>query len=244
MRLASQEIWGGTCTGSQSHRCPHFEAHVFTRAAGGGEGGDIHSFHAVETGAARLLVADVMGHGPRVARTARWLYREFLDALERPNDCEVLSDVNERILSHRRSAMTTAVVMGIDLAAGELTWANAGHLPILFYRDDAMGWRVLWQVEPGIISGIPLGARPETEYFTRRAPVQSGDRFLVVTDGVIDALGQDDVDFGFDRLRAILQDHRFESVEDVFRVAVDSVVKFANGHLDHDDVTLAMVGVR
>ena len=244
MRLTSHEIWGGTCTGSQSHRCPNFEAHLFTRAAGGGEGGDIHSFHAVETGAARLVVADVMGHGPSVARKARWIYRQFLDALDCPDDCEVLTDLNERILAERRAAMTTAVVMGIDAQARLLTWANAGHLPILFYRDDAMGWRVLWQVEPGIISGIPLGARPETEYFTRRAPVQSGDRFLVVTDGVIDALGQDDVEFGFDRLRAILQDHRFESVADVFRVAVDSVVEFANGHLDHDDVTLAMVGVR
>ena len=244
MRLASHEIWGGTCSGSESHRCPHFEAHLFTRAAGGGEGGDIHSFHALESGVARLLVADVMGHGPRVARQARWIYRQFLDALGSPNDCEVLSDVNERILADRRATMTTAVVMGIDTRAGALTWANAGHLPILFYRDDAMGWRVLWQVDPGIISGIPLGARPETEYFTRRATVQHGDRFVVVTDGVIDALGQDDVEFGFNRLRAILQDHRCEPLAEVFAVAVDSVVNFANGHLDHDDVTLAAVEVR
>jgi serine phosphatase RsbU (regulator of sigma subunit) len=244
MRLASQKIWGGTTSCSRSHQSPHFEAHLFTRAAGGGRGGDIHSLHSADSGMTRLVVADVMGHGPRVACTAEWIYRQFLEALGLEDDCAVLSDINSRILDHECPSLTTAVVMGIDARNGSMTWANAGHLPILSYRNDGMGWRVLWQVERGVISGIPLGARPETAYFTRRERVESGDRFILVTDGVIDALGHDDVEFGFDRLRAILQDHRHESIADVFTVAVDSVVEFADGQLDHDDVTLAAIGMR
>lgn len=194
-------------------------------------------------GCGRVAVADVMGHGPAVARTGAWMYRTLLDALEEPDDAQALQQVNREACARGSEAMTTALVAGFDVRQGVLSYANAGHLPILFHREDDMGWRVLWHVERRIPFGIPLGARPDASYCTRRVPLRPGDRFVLVTDGVTDVVDPDGRPFGLHRLRALLHDHRQVSLDDLLGIVVDDLRRFAADRLDHDDLTLLGVEI-
>lgn len=243
MPLIQSRIFSGACTATHRHRAPRFDAHLYSRAAQGGDGGDVHCLLSDSGEAGRIAIADVMGHGPCVARTGEWMHRTMVNALEHTDEGRVLSEVNELACARGRHAMTTAIVLGFDVLAGILNYANAGHLPVLFHRDDAMGWRVLWEVDGSTVSGIPLGARPDTRYFTRRVALRPGDRFLVVTDGVTEAPDAGDDHFGFDRLRAILQDHRHLDTPELVEVVVGALCGFTGGCLDHDDVTLLAVGI-
>ena len=69
------EVWGGNQAVDNGVVMPGLDAWVFSRPYGGdSSGGDIHYVSSCSTGRiARLLVADVSGHGEAAAGTAREL---------------------------------------------------------------------------------------------------------------------------------------------------------------------------
>src|SRR5262249_25676874 len=91
---------------------------------------------------------------------------------------------------------------------GRVRFAGAGHRPALVHRK-ATGSVARWDA-PGILAGLFPSGSPDLpvklgRLFTPRTNrLEPGDRLLLYTDGVIEAVGPDNDAFGEHRLRAAL----------------------------------------
>ncbi|NJC72158.1 SpoIIE family protein phosphatase [Planosporangium thailandense] len=147
-------------------------------------GGDWYLALPVADGDVVFAVGDVVGHGlaaapPMVAlRHAATAY-----ALAGHEPGEVLSALNLLLCRQGGWATATAVVARYRPRTGELTWARAGHPPIML----AGRGRVDTRYEP---TGMLLGVDPTTGYEHASARLHPGDLVLMYTDGLIEQRGR------------------------------------------------------
>jgi phosphoserine phosphatase RsbU/P len=116
----------------------------------------------------------------------------------------------------------------LDPARGTLTYANAGHLPPLLV--DGSGPKFL-QTDMGLPLGIRHGSFSET---TVDLPEQF--RIALYSDGITEATGPDDEEYGPARLAAYVQ--RPDACPETL---LEDVRKFANGAGLRDDATVIML---
>jgi serine phosphatase RsbU (regulator of sigma subunit) len=145
-----------------------------------GTGGDWYLTIALPGGDVLLAVGDVMGHGPAAAGTMVRLRAAMTGlALEGDEPHEVLGALNRLLCRGGTTTMATAVCGRYCPRTRELTWARAGHLPIL--RAGNGGVEALQQ--PG---GMALGVDPNARYDQASVRLHQGELLLMYTDGVVE----------------------------------------------------------
>lgn len=148
-------------------------------------GGDIAC--AVEArDAVRLLIGDVMGHGPRAAQTAAEVKRAFRDLAAGPNPLQVVAMRLHALVASRAAdeEFVTAQLVSVPLDdRAEPAIVCCGHPPPLLLRD---GRAVLLDALP---PAPPLGLLDMVGYPARagRLDAGPGDSLLLYTDGVTEA---------------------------------------------------------
>lgn len=147
-------------------------------------GGDFYRIERLGADRYAALVADVMGHGLAAAlhtMQLRTLWEELRDRLGDP--AEFLSAMHARLaaLVKRDDYFATAVAVLIDVRAGELRYATAGHLPPFVYRRERGGMDTLSST-----GGLPLGVCAVGEHQVEAVSLAAGDVVLLCTDGVFE----------------------------------------------------------
>jgi sigma-B regulation protein RsbU (phosphoserine phosphatase) len=124
----------------------------------------------------------------------------------------------------------------IDTTDNRLTFASAGHMPpILFHKSgDAV---------PLKEGGPPLGIFPNQNYQDVGLQLESGDRLILYTDGLTEAMNSDEQEFGEGRLVDLGRRNMALSASDLLAEIKKEVVSFCNGSF-HDDFTLVVVAVK
>jgi sigma-B regulation protein RsbU (phosphoserine phosphatase) len=160
-------------------------------------GGDFYDYAPDGSGLA-VLVADVTGHGVPAALTAAMVKVAF--AAERDgaaHPAAALAHVNRTLMDANASGFVTAAWVHLDVAAGRLAYAAAGHPPMLVHRAASRA------TERIVENGLLMGAFAEAAYTETELPLDPGDRLLLYTDGVVEAANASDEEFGLDRLEAL-----------------------------------------
>jgi anti-sigma regulatory factor (Ser/Thr protein kinase) len=131
---------------------------------------------------------------------------------------EVISLLNELLVSTGRSRGATLSIFDLDPEAEQLEAVTAGHLPPLMIEADG-NTHLLKQKH-----GLPVGVRTGSDYQACRHPFPTGSRLLLYTDGLIERRGES-LDEGFRRLAVAARDaarHTDSSLADrVYRALVD-----------------------
>jgi sigma-B regulation protein RsbU (phosphoserine phosphatase) len=196
----------------------------------GAIGGDWYDFIDLHDGCWGLVLADVSGKGTAAAllmSATRAMLRSLAENSCTPS--EVLTKLNKLLVEDFPSGrFVTMVYAVLDPARGTLTYANAGHLPPLLV--DGAGARFL-QTEMGLPLGIRHGSFSET---TVELPEQF--RIALYSDGITEATGPDDEEYGPARLAAYVQ--RPDACPETL---LEDVRKFANGAGLRDDATVIML---
>jgi hypothetical protein len=104
----------------------------------------------------------------------RYAMASFATACADP--AAILSHLNEA-LCRRGDATATAVTARFSPRSGELTWAQAGHPPVIVASGD----RVRRLPSP---DGTMLGVVPHARYDRAAARLRPGDFIVLYTDGV------------------------------------------------------------
>jgi serine phosphatase RsbU (regulator of sigma subunit) len=157
-------------------------------------GGDWYD--VIPLGGRRVLVVvgDVSGRGVRAASTMASLRFAILAYAADGNPPATILGKLSNILSVATSGhMATVLCALIDIDAGEITVASAGHLPPLVVIDSHGEY-----LQPKI--GLPVGIQAGTEYVSTTIPVPPAATFLAFTDGLIERRGEN-LDRGLERLR-------------------------------------------
>ena len=202
-------------------------------------GGDFYDFFEIDDNHLCLVIADVAGKGVPAA-----LFMAVTKTLLKANAkagrsaAEILGMVNDEIARDNEQSMFVTVFCGIlDLTSGELVYTNAGHNPpVLMRRGAAPEW----------LPGKPqlvVGAMPATRYCSSSIVLDRGDRLMLYTDGVTEAVDLDGTFYGEQRL---LQDvaHSSGSVRDDVAALITAVESFAAGTEPADDITVMLVEFR
>lgn len=165
--------------------------------------GDFFSLVELSRHEVGVFICDVMGHGVRAALVTALLRGLVDDLAPRSSEPgEFLAAMNRRLCALIHPAGTPLFATGfyliVDVAAGELRYANAGH-PRPFHLQPAPGLVERRHVVPR--SGPALGLAADAAYATTRCPATPGDLVLLFTDGLFEVISPDArEDFGQPRL--------------------------------------------
>lgn len=241
--LRCSEIWGGIRNQDLEVCSSGLTASLYSGAAAGGKGGDIYYLSVCENDwLTRVAVADVLGHGEHVSAMSKWLYEALRTRITNLDGHEVLAELNRLAAQRGFDAMTTAAIVGVFKRDGHGYFAYAGHHPVMIRRRSGSDWRnITIDEKTEAIENLPLGVEPSATYSQRKIRVESGDRLVLYTDGVIEAFNGSGELFGFHRLEAILERVGEKPLPELKSAVLDELRHHTGGTLDHDDVTfLAM----
>ncbi|RMF42548.1 MAG: FHA domain-containing protein [Planctomycetota bacterium] len=164
-------------------------------------GGDYFDYIPLSNGKIAVVVADVAGHGVAAAMLMAKLSAEarFLLA-SHPKAAEAITLLNQRLAELSVEKFVTLVCLVIDPETGACELVNAAHmLPIWVHQDGRI-------TEPGEQeSGIPLGIMRDYPYESVSLQLEVGDRIVLYTDGINEAVNPAGEMFGIPRLKEVLK---------------------------------------
>jgi serine phosphatase RsbU (regulator of sigma subunit) len=155
---------------------------------------------------------------------------------------EVNRIISENLDTRSFNTMTYAV---LDLAAGTMTFARAGHTPLLYFHAD--GARDAEVMTPnGLVVGLRIPGA--TEKFAelleeQRVDLKKGDVIVLYTDGITEAMNGDSDLFGDARLGRIVAEHGHLDTADLRERILREIEAFVGGADQHDDMTMILIKV-
>ncbi|HUJ40387.1 MAG TPA: SpoIIE family protein phosphatase [Candidatus Acidoferrales bacterium] len=200
--------------------------------------GDYYDVLKFSEGRAAVCVADVSGKGLPAAllvSTVQATVRAFVHETVPPG--ALCQRVNAILCSnHLEGRFVTFFFALVDREAGVLSYCNAGHNAPVLTRGDGS---ILRLREGGPI----LGEFPDVPYEQATVPFGAGDRLLIFTDGVSEAHGPGDVEFGEPRLEKLMQESRGQSAAELRRQILSAVHEFRDRPLEDDATMLIVAGL-
>jgi len=146
-------------------------------------GGDWFLTEALPGGGVLLAVGDVAGHGLAAAPAMVQLRHAAAGlAAAGHGPGEILAVLNRMMWRHEAAPIATAVIATYRPDTRCLTWARAGHPPIVVASSERA--HPLWGPD-----GTMLGVDPDAAYAHQSRPLAVDDVVLLYTDGYIEEPG-------------------------------------------------------
>jgi sigma-B regulation protein RsbU (phosphoserine phosphatase) len=197
--------------------------------------GDFYDFLEMGDGRLGILVADVSGHGVPAALLASMVkVAVSAQKLQGDRPAAVLTGMNETLEGQLGGQYVTAAYLFLDCEAGVMRYSAAGHPPLLRWRPDESRTHELEE------NGLPLGLMAVAHYQQLEQPLRAGDRFLLYTDGLVDATNAAGEFFSVERVKAAVAAGAALSTESVADLLLEKTRAWAVGTVA-DDLTLVFV---
>ena len=195
-------------------------------------GGDFYDF----LGQWGIVVADVADKGVPAAlfmALSRTIIRTI--ALGRYPPASTLERANRILWNDTTSDLFVTVFYAIwNPASEKLVYSNAGHNPPLLLRRAGQS-----QLLHG--DGIAMGVLEEISIEQKELSLRPGDVVVFYTDGVTEAMNEDDDEFGLDRLRLAAAPIKRKSAAEIEEAITCAVRDHAGDTPQFDDITLVVM---
>jgi len=206
-------------------------------------GGDFYDLINPDRDLLVATVGDVSGKGAPAALysifagdlfRSRTLRRRYVP--ERAAPAAVLASVNTVLNDlHLEGYYCSACYAVFDLERREVVVASSG-LPYPIHHSAA-GTRLIE------VPGIPLGAFAGTEYDELHIPLAAGDVFCFFSDGIVEAMNEEDQLFSSPSLLEIVRETGDQPADALADRIVEAVRAFRSGTPPSDDLTLVVVRI-
>src|SRR2546421_8051186 len=199
-------------------------------------GGDIYGWLRMADGRTLFWMADATGHGASAAlltTLAKLLFHH--GTVENNDPAKIMENVNNdfRSIFGARSFMT-AMCVALDSESGRASVVGAGHPPLLVARAGG-------RTESIPSSAPPLGLLERSEFVEATVNLETGDAFLLYTDGIYGSEHGENPLLSAKRLSESLQPMA-ESAQALLDRVLDTAGIQNNGKEPPDDV--AAIAVR
>ena len=202
--------------------------------------GDFFDVIKLNDHCAGVLIADVMGHGTRsalVTAILRTLLHGLAQAGEDPG--LFLSLLNHHFHDTMKRTdqviFVSACFVVFDTREATARCASAGH------PSPLMGNRKTGHVEPvykDLKKNPALGLLPAASYQVFSRELREDDVYLLFTDGVEEAMNEQDEYYGIERLCRAMTENLKLDIGDLTEAIVDDILKFSGNLPLSDDLCL------
>ncbi|MEA2570957.1 MAG: phosphoserine phosphatase RsbU/P [Acidobacteriota bacterium] len=200
-------------------------------------GGDYFDFLPQPSGEIGIAFGDVSGHGLTSGIVMAMAKSALLVQVDYdPSPRAVLNVLNEIVIRTAPKRILMTFFFGLlDPRTQILRFASAGHHDPYVYRAATQ------KLESLSSWGFPLGVRRRDPFREHSVSFEPGDRLILYSDGLIEAVDDDGNPFGFDRFEKTLLDHGTAGADDIKKALLNSVKKFTRNRPPEDDQTLVVV---
>jgi sigma-B regulation protein RsbU (phosphoserine phosphatase) len=203
--------------------------------------GDFYDFIVVDEKHLGILVADVSGHGMPAALIASMLKIALAAQVAHAADpAQMLSGLNQALCGKFQHHYVTAAYTYIDISKRTLTYAGAGHPPLLLWTRSSAGVRDVLE------NGLFLGKFKMAAYSSVECPLVPGDWALLYTDGIPETTNPSDVEFGTERFRQFLMEEQYTKADQLADGLLQELSRWSarqRGEDLNDDITLVAIQV-
>jgi len=198
-------------------------------------GGDYCDVLHLRDGRLALVIADVSGHGlgpSLIMASVRAALRALI--LERTAPGELLEQLGDALAGDFRDGrFITMVLAAVDPRSHQVQFANAGHAPALWYSPAGD------RFTPLEASGLPLGVVDNTNYPALPSQtIEPGDILFLCTDGIVEAMDEQDRQFGLDQLQGLIRQHARGDLDTLVQTVARCVDAHFVGESPPDDLTI------
>ena len=251
--LVCGEVRGGNEPVWTVVELPGLAGVLYSHPCHGASGGDVHYCSMCNSGIiARVCLADVAGHGERVAGVARVMHAELRASVNSWDEREVMRALDGRLEQSGLKAITTAALVSYRPWKRLLTVSYAGHPPGWIFRagGDGKGRRwerlVITEAVPAGPADLPLGTGFGPSYSRTQVQAVPGDRLLLVTDGVLEAPAPDGTEFGDAGVEGVLD--QCLAAGNACEGLASALVEALRAHtgtdpMEHDDVSFYLAEI-
>ena len=124
----------------------------------------------------------------------------------------------------------------LDADNGSLRYANAGHVPPIVIHADGSCQRLL-------TDGAVLGHFEEWDYRQGEVNLETGDRLIVFTDGLVEGADLCGEEFGEERLLRLVVENRHRTAKELKALILNSALEHCGGEFQ-DDATLLVLAMK
>jgi sigma-B regulation protein RsbU (phosphoserine phosphatase) len=198
--------------------------------------GDFHDFQTLPDGRIGLVMGDVAGKGISAALLMATVQSSFRAQVRQgavKSPALTVAELNQLVyLNTSPEKYATLFLAFYDETASRLIYTNAGHLPPLLLRGEA--------VIPLAVNGTVVGAFPRVSYEENEIELQSGDILVCYTDGVTEPENEYGEMFGEERLAALIQKNRHKPDAEILNAVFTAVAQWTGSAERQDDISLLL----
>ena len=198
--------------------------------------GDFYAFVPLNGGLG-VLIADVSGHGVPAALSASMVkvaIRAQREWAEHPE--QVLNGLNSILCGSLEGQFVTAAYLYLDPVHGVMAYSGAGHPPLLVWRARTQTVETLEE------NGLVLGLFAGHSYRSVHSRMGAGDRFILYTDGILEAPSPSGEEFGMDRLKSFVAEHSARFPHQFCDLLLQRVKSWCGRNsAAHDDLTVIVI---
>lgn len=200
-------------------------------------GGDYFDFLTLPDDEIGIAFGDVSGHGLTSGIVMAMAKSALLVQVGYDHSpVAVLEVLNDTVMKTAPKRMLMTFFFGVlDPVRQQLRFSSAGHHDPYVYRAKTKSIEALsaW--------GFPLGVKRREAFREYRVDFQSGDRLILYSDGLIEALDDDGEPYGFDRFEREIAAAGTKSADEIKKALLQSVKKFTRNRPPEDDQTLVVI---
>jgi sigma-B regulation protein RsbU (phosphoserine phosphatase) len=252
-RLACLELRGGNQMGSYAVELPGLSGWVSCHPIySSPRGGDMYYLSSCSKGAvARVVLADVAGHGEVVSAAAARLGEVLREHVDHWDQAALIRQLNDGFLNGAglngagpngpgKVRFASAFFASYYSVSGEMLFTNAGQEPPLWYRAASREWSFLSETTPVLkeIVDLPLGLIAGTNYTQTGVQIDPGDLLLLYTDGIRESCDATGEQLGQERLLELARQLPTHSAEAAAEALLNAVERFRGAGPATDDVTV------
>ncbi|MCC2548424.1 PP2C family protein-serine/threonine phosphatase [Hymenobacter sp. BT175] len=214
-------------------------------------GGDFYDFLHLPGRRLAILIGDVSGKGVTAAfhmAQMKGIFHALMqenplarDEREKfPVPSKFMAMAN-RALVHclERSSFITAALYIIDYEHGGFVFARAGHCHTLYYHS--IKEEVSYFRTAGLGLGIIRTDSYEKHIKNQFYDYNPGDVMVIYTDGIVEARGANQEEYGEERLQQMLERTYYLEASEIKEQMLADLNEFSKGQPMHDDQTLLVI---
>jgi len=205
-------------------------------------GGDYYDLIQLSETKLFVVVGDVSGKGLSASLYMTKLQTMIkLSCSEDKSPKEILIDINRRIYSEMESNSFVTISLALfDLEKQTVKFCRAGHMPVL----QATNGTIQSYRTQGLGIGIERGIVFEKSLVEEEIKLSSGQIYAFFTDGVTEAMNENNDLFGDENLNSILKNKTSVRSSDIVNEIWASVKSFRGTAEVNDDMTMVVVKVK